>query len=34
MQAPALLTSEISAVQTDVNTAIDGWITKLQAVAA
>jgi hypothetical protein len=34
MQAPALVTSELGAVQTDVNSTIDGWITKLEAVAA
>lgn len=31
MQAPALLNSELTAVQSDVNTQIGGWITKLQA---
>lgn len=33
MQAPSLITSEFSAVQTDVNTKINSWIAKLTAAA-
>jgi len=30
MQFPALASSELGALQTDINTKIGGWITKLQ----
>jgi hypothetical protein len=33
MQFPALASAEFGALQTDVNTKISGWITKLQAAA-
>jgi hypothetical protein len=33
MQFPALASAEFGALQTDVSTKIQGWITKLQAVA-
>jgi hypothetical protein len=32
MQFPALAAAEMGAVQSDINTKITGWITKLQAI--
>jgi len=32
LQFPQLVTSEVGALQTDINTKVNGWITMLQAI--